>query len=113
MTLHPNGRWEARIGIPGQKHVYLGLFEKEGEVARAYDETLVRLRGLTAATNFAISNYKNAIKVFYEENSDETKSITPDNANATTTSTTTITTTTITATKKSNAKGNNAKKMRK
>ena len=29
------GRWEARIGIPGSKHVYLGLFEAEETAAQA------------------------------------------------------------------------------
>ena len=70
VTLHPTGRWEARIGLPGQKHVYLGLFETEVEAARAYDVKLVELRGPSMATNFAISNYAESIKLFYEENSD-------------------------------------------
>ncbi len=26
VTHHPSGRWEARIGVPGSKHIYLGLF---------------------------------------------------------------------------------------
>ena len=69
VTLHPTGRWEARIGLPGgQKHVYLGLFETEVEAARAYDVKLVELRGPSMATNFAISNYAESIKLFYEEN---------------------------------------------
>ena len=46
------GRWEARIGIPGSKHIYLGLYEVESDAARAYDSALVRLRGSTASTNF-------------------------------------------------------------
>ena len=29
------GRWEARIGIPGSKHIYLGLFEAEQDAACA------------------------------------------------------------------------------
>ena len=37
------GRWEARIGIPGSKHIYLGLFNEEREAARMYDAALVRL----------------------------------------------------------------------
>ena len=73
VTLHPTGRWEARIGLPGQKHVYLGLFETEVEAARAYDVKLVELRGPSMATNFAISNYAKSIKLFYEENSDAAK----------------------------------------
>ncbi len=36
------GRWEARIGIPGSKHIYLGLFNEEREAARMYDAALVR-----------------------------------------------------------------------
>ena len=71
VTLHPTGRWEARIGLPGgQKHVYLGLFETEVEAARAYDVKLVELRGPSMATNFAMSNYAKSIKIFYEENLD-------------------------------------------
>ena len=73
VTLHTTGRWEARIGMPGQKHVYLGLFETEVEAARAYDVKLVELRGPSMATNFAISNYAKSIKLFYEENSDAAK----------------------------------------
>ena len=80
VTRHPNGRWEARLGVPGSKHVYLGLFESETargarfissgnlrsthafsslpslqEAARAYDRALVRLRGASATTNFSTS----------------------------------------------------------
>ena len=51
------GRWEARIGIPGSKHIYLGLFNEEKEAAQSYDRALVRLRGTSAATNFALSDY--------------------------------------------------------
>lgn len=58
VTHHPSGRWEARIGIPGSKHIYLGLWGDEREAARAYDRALVRLRGRAAATNFALSDYK-------------------------------------------------------
>ena len=42
VTHHPNGRWEARIGMPGSKHIYLGLFDDEASAARAYDRALVR-----------------------------------------------------------------------
>ena len=24
VTHHPNGRWEARLGVPGSRHIYLG-----------------------------------------------------------------------------------------
>ncbi|KDD76461.1 hypothetical protein H632_c217p1, partial [Helicosporidium sp. ATCC 50920] len=58
VTHHPSGRWEARIGVPGSKHIYLGLFVEERDAARAYDRALVRLRGRGAATNFALSDYK-------------------------------------------------------
>ncbi|KFM23141.1 AP2-like ethylene-responsive transcription factor PLT2 [Auxenochlorella protothecoides] len=54
VTHHPSGRWEARIGVPGSKHIYLGLFIEEREAAKAYDRALVRLRGRGAATNFAL-----------------------------------------------------------
>lgn len=47
------GRWEARVGIPGCRHVFLGLFANQEEAARAYDAALVRLRGRSAVTNFA------------------------------------------------------------
>lgn len=58
VTAHPSGRWESRIGIPGSKHIYLGLFENEREAAAAYDKSLVRLRGSAAATNFSLSEYR-------------------------------------------------------
>jgi len=34
VTAHPSGRWESRIGIPGSKHVYLGLFAQEAAAAQ-------------------------------------------------------------------------------
>ncbi|KXZ46408.1 hypothetical protein GPECTOR_44g82 [Gonium pectorale] len=58
VTAHPSGRWESRIGIPGSKHIYLGLFEHERDAAAAYDRSLVRLRGSAAATNFSLSEYR-------------------------------------------------------
>eukprot|EP00798_Chlamydomonas_sp_ICE-L_P008772 gene8772-33639_t len=54
VTAHPSGRWESRIGVPGSKHIYLGLFEGEEDAARAYDRALVRLRGAGATTNFPL-----------------------------------------------------------
>ena len=62
VTHHPSGRWEARIGIPGSKHIYLGLWGDEREAARAYDRALVRLRGRAAATNFALSGERGALR---------------------------------------------------
>ncbi|KAL4858727.1 AP2-like ethylene-responsive transcription factor PLT2 [Chlorella vulgaris] len=61
VVLHPTGRWEARVGIPGSKHVYLGLFQKEAEAAVAYDRSLVRLKGQQAATNFPLSDYSHQL----------------------------------------------------
>ncbi|GIM08810.1 hypothetical protein Vretimale_12752, partial [Volvox reticuliferus] len=58
VTAHPSGRWESRIGIPGSKHIYLGLYENERDAAAAYDKSLVRLRGSAAATNFSLSEYR-------------------------------------------------------
>ena len=52
------GRWESRVGIPGSKHIYLGLFEDESEAAEAYDQAVVRLRGEKSITNFPIRNYR-------------------------------------------------------
>ncbi|QDZ21216.1 AP2-like ethylene-responsive transcription factor [Chloropicon primus] len=65
VTRHPNGRWEARIGMPGSKHIYLGLFNEEQEAARAYDRALVKLRGGQAATNFSLSNYNEQLKEYH------------------------------------------------
>jgi len=67
VTRHPgqNGRWEARIGTPGSKHVYLGLYADEAEAAKAYDRALVKRRGPQAATNFSISEYKAELKEYH------------------------------------------------
>lgn len=51
------GRWEARVGVPGSRHVYLGLYNHQEEAARAYDSALVRLKGAAAATNFPLAAY--------------------------------------------------------
>jgi AP2 domain len=61
-----SGRWEARIGVPGSKHIYLGLFHTEEEAARAYDAALVRLRGSAAATNFALSDYRTDLAAYHK-----------------------------------------------
>ncbi|EIE25596.1 AP2-domain-containing protein [Coccomyxa subellipsoidea C-169] len=66
VTHHPSGRWEARIGVPGSKHIYLGLFTGEREAAKAYDRALVRLRGTAAATNFALSDYRNDLADYHK-----------------------------------------------
>lgn len=60
------GRWEARIGIPGSKHIYLGLYNMEKEAAQAYDRALVRLRGTAAATNFALSDYRSDLAEYHK-----------------------------------------------
>ena len=67
VTQHPNGRWEARIGMPNSKHIYLGLYNEESAAARAYDMALVRLRGPGAATNYTLANYKDELKGFENE----------------------------------------------
>lgn len=37
VSAHPSSRWESRIGVPGSKHIYLGLFEvRESLVHRAF-----------------------------------------------------------------------------
>jgi hypothetical protein len=50
-----------RAGVPGSKHIYLGLYEAEDQAARAYDRALVRLRGTAAATNFGLSEYQDEL----------------------------------------------------
>lgn len=57
VTLHPSGRWESRIGIHGNRHIYLGLYDDQEEAAKHYDRALVRLKGLKAVTNFGLSCY--------------------------------------------------------
>ncbi|GMH36334.1 hypothetical protein BSKO_04202 [Bryopsis sp. KO-2023] len=66
VTHHPSGRWESRIGIPGSKHIYLGLYDDEKEAARQYDRALVRLRGTAAATNFALSDYREELAEYHQ-----------------------------------------------
>jgi len=64
VTLHPGGRWEARLGVPGQRHCYLGLFPDEETAARAYDRALVMMKGVAAATNFPLSDYVAELTAF-------------------------------------------------
>ena len=70
----PLGRWEARIGIPGSKHIYLGLHSDEDGAARAYDGALVLLTScllnscdefehLCAITYFNLSQKHNAVTI--------------------------------------------------
>ena len=66
VTAHPSGRWESRIGIPGSKHVYLGLWESEQDAAAAYDRALVRLRGTAAACNFGLSDYRLELAEYHQ-----------------------------------------------
>lgn len=65
VTQHPSGRFEARIGIPGSKHIYLGIHTDEKEAAVCYDRALVRLRGRSAATNFLLTEYKSELADFH------------------------------------------------
>ena len=61
------GRWEVRIGLPGGRHVYLGLYPSEPEAARVYDRALVLLSGPAAATNFPTSNYAPEMALFIRQ----------------------------------------------
>ncbi|GMH34982.1 hypothetical protein BSKO_02843 [Bryopsis sp. KO-2023] len=61
VTQHPNGRWESRIGISGNRHIYLGLYEKQEDAASHYDRALVRMRGWRATTNFPFSEYQSEL----------------------------------------------------
>lgn len=46
--------------------MYLGLWDREEEAARAYDSALVRLRGGAAATNFALSEYRTDLAAYHK-----------------------------------------------
>lgn len=55
---HEGRRWQARIGrVAGGRDIYLGTYDTEEEAAEAYDIAAVKLRGMSAITNFHISNY--------------------------------------------------------
>ncbi len=43
-----------------------GLFEDESSAAAAYDRALVRLRGTTASTNFALTGYRRELAEFHQ-----------------------------------------------
>jgi hypothetical protein len=57
--------------MPGSKHIYLGLYNEEAAAARAYDRALVRLRGSSAATNYALANYKTELLAFENDSATE------------------------------------------
>ena len=66
------GDGEARIGMPGSKHIYLGLYNEEAAGrARRTNRALVRLRGPGAATNYALVFYKTELKAFEMDKSTE------------------------------------------
>lgn len=54
------GRWEARIGIPSSKHIYLGLHCDEDTAARAYDSALVSFYAIVLLCQSSSANDSSA-----------------------------------------------------
>lgn len=55
------GRYDARLGVAGSSQIYLGTFTVDVDAARCYDRSAARIKGMHAATNFAISEYARQI----------------------------------------------------
>ncbi|XP_068475211.1 AP2-like ethylene-responsive transcription factor BBM [Phaseolus vulgaris] len=51
------GKWQAYLDKGNDDRIFLGLFDTEEEAARAYDFASIRLKGLSAITNFSIRFY--------------------------------------------------------
>jgi hypothetical protein len=52
VTAHPSGRWESRIGVPGSKHVYLGLFNEEIAAAQVRLPTAANIKVFDTLRHF-------------------------------------------------------------
>jgi hypothetical protein len=44
----------------------VGLFSEEQEAARSYDAALVRLKGMSAATNYSLACYQQQLAEHYQ-----------------------------------------------